>query len=82
MNICRKIAALAAAPSDALVIEVGPGPGGLTRALLESGARVLAIEKDARFLPLLHTIVAAGRGAVCGSFTPMPSSWMKSIWAP
>jgi len=42
------------------VLEVGPGPGGLTRGLLAEGARrVLAIEKDARCLPALEEIAAA-----------------------
>ncbi len=53
LNICRKIARLAGDLPGETVIEVGPGPGGLTRALLETGARVIAIEADARFLPLL-----------------------------
>ena len=43
------------------MIEVGPGPGGLTRALLEAGARVVAIEADARFLPLLADLPHDGR---------------------
>ena len=38
------------------MIEVGPGPGGLTRALLETGARVTAVEKDERFQPLLAEV--------------------------
>jgi 16S rRNA (adenine1518-N6/adenine1519-N6)-dimethyltransferase len=42
-----------------LVIEVGPGPGGLTRALLETGAQVIAIEKDERFRPLLEDLAQA-----------------------
>jgi 16S rRNA (adenine1518-N6/adenine1519-N6)-dimethyltransferase len=59
LNITRKIARLAdLAPGDR-VIEVGPGPGGLTRALLEAGARVTAIEKDLRFRPLLEDLAAA-----------------------
>jgi 16S rRNA (adenine1518-N6/adenine1519-N6)-dimethyltransferase len=42
------------------VLEIGPGPGGLTRGLLSEGARkVLAIEKDARCLPALHEIADA-----------------------
>ena len=40
------------------VIEVGPGPGGLTRALLETGAAVTAVEKDERFRPLLREFLA------------------------
>ena len=59
LNITRKIVRLAdVAPGDG-VIEVGPGPGGLTRALLEAGAQVTAIEKDPRFRPLLEEIAAA-----------------------
>jgi len=63
LNVTRKIARLAAIGDGATVIEVGPGPGGLTRALLETGARVIAVEKDSRFLPLLDELaeVAAGR---------------------
>jgi 16S rRNA (adenine1518-N6/adenine1519-N6)-dimethyltransferase len=60
LNITRKIARLAEVGDGDLVIEVGPGPGGLTRALLETGAEVIAIEKDLRFEPLLQDIAAAG----------------------
>jgi 16S rRNA (adenine1518-N6/adenine1519-N6)-dimethyltransferase len=56
LNICHKIARLAGPLEDQLVIEVGPGPGGLTRALLEAGARVIAVEKDARFAPVLDEL--------------------------
>jgi 16S rRNA (adenine1518-N6/adenine1519-N6)-dimethyltransferase len=62
LNITRKIARLAG-PLDACVtLEVGPGPGGLTRALLEAGGRVIAVEKDPRFLPLLETLRDAAPG--------------------
>ncbi|QMW24509.1 16S rRNA (adenine(1518)-N(6)/adenine(1519)-N(6))-dimethyltransferase RsmA [Sandaracinobacteroides saxicola] len=44
-------------PGDA-VYEVGPGPGGLTRALLKAGARVTAVERDARALPILGDLAA------------------------
>jgi 16S rRNA (adenine1518-N6/adenine1519-N6)-dimethyltransferase len=63
LNITRRIARLAAFAPGATVIEVGPGPGGLTRALLEAGAgRVIAIEKDERFLPILRDIAAWSDG--------------------
>jgi 16S rRNA (adenine1518-N6/adenine1519-N6)-dimethyltransferase len=62
LNITRKIARLAGDLSRGVTIEVGPGPGGLTRALLEAGAQVLAIEKDARFLPLLAQLAEAAKG--------------------
>ena len=62
LNITRKIARLAAPLEGVRVIEVGPGPGGLTRALLEAGARVTAVEKDARFLPLLNDLAEAAEG--------------------
>ena len=59
LNITRKIARLAQVGEGDHVIEVGPGPGGLTRALLETGARVTAIEKDERFAPLLQQVADA-----------------------
>lgn len=62
LNVTRKIARLAASLEGVEVLEVGPGPGGLTRALLEAGAKVTAVEKDARFLPLLAELQAAAPG--------------------
>jgi 16S rRNA (adenine1518-N6/adenine1519-N6)-dimethyltransferase len=62
LNVCRKIVRLSEIQSGETVIEVGPGPGGLTRALLETGARVVAIEKDPRFRPLLEEVAAASGG--------------------
>ena len=59
LNITRKIVKLAELAPDHPVIEVGPGPGGLTRALLEAGHRVIAIEKDERFRPLLSDLADA-----------------------
>ncbi|MDR3511340.1 MAG: 16S rRNA (adenine(1518)-N(6)/adenine(1519)-N(6))-dimethyltransferase RsmA [Caulobacteraceae bacterium] len=62
LNVTRKIARLAGPLEDRAVLEVGPGPGGLTRALLEAGGRVVAIEKDPRFLPLLDALAEAAQG--------------------
>lgn len=56
------LARIAAVPGDLAgqeVLEVGPGPGGLTRALLAAGARVTAIERDPRCLPALEELSAA-----------------------
>jgi 16S rRNA (adenine1518-N6/adenine1519-N6)-dimethyltransferase len=62
LNLTRKIARLAGPLDGQTVIEVGPGPGGLTRALLEAGARVIAIEKDPRFAQLLQELAGAANG--------------------
>jgi 16S rRNA (adenine1518-N6/adenine1519-N6)-dimethyltransferase len=63
LNLTAKIARSAGDLSGCDVLEVGPGPGGLTRGLLMEGARrVLAVEKDARCLPALEEIVASVPG--------------------
>lgn len=63
LNITAKVARAAGPLEDATVVEIGPGPGGLTRALLFSGAkRVIAIERDARCLPALAEIAEAYPG--------------------
>jgi 16S rRNA (adenine1518-N6/adenine1519-N6)-dimethyltransferase len=63
MNITRRISRTAGDIAGKAVIEVGPGPGGLTRALLEAGADpLIVIEKDARFLPLLEPLVEWSEG--------------------
>jgi 16S rRNA (adenine1518-N6/adenine1519-N6)-dimethyltransferase len=60
LNLTRRIARLAAPLETTTVLEIGPGPGGLTRALLLEGAkRVIAIERDARCLAALADISAA-----------------------
>jgi 16S rRNA (adenine1518-N6/adenine1519-N6)-dimethyltransferase len=57
LNITQKVARQAGKLDDAVVVEVGPGPGGLTRALLALGARhVIAIERDRRAIPALMEI--------------------------
>lgn len=63
LNLTSKIARMAGDLSGADVLEVGPGPGGLTRGLLAEGARrVLAVEKDPRCLPALAEIAEAYPG--------------------
>ena len=63
LNVTAKIARLAGPLDGRVVIEVGPGPGGLTRALLESdAAHVIAVEKDRRFQPLLDGLASAAAG--------------------
>jgi 16S rRNA (adenine1518-N6/adenine1519-N6)-dimethyltransferase len=64
LNVCRKIARLAGPLDGQVVYEVGPGPGGLTRALLETGARVTVVERDPRFIPVLQQLAAEANGAL------------------
>ena len=63
LNLTSKISRLAGDISDHDVLEVGPGPGGLTRGLLAAGARrIVALEKDPRCMPALAQIAAAYPG--------------------
>jgi 16S rRNA (adenine1518-N6/adenine1519-N6)-dimethyltransferase len=60
LNLTGRIARAAGRLDHATVVEIGPGPGGLTRALLAAGARrVVAIERDARCLTALGELAAA-----------------------
>lgn len=61
-QLLDRIAALPGDLDNATVFEVGPGPGGLTRALLRAGARVIAVERDDRCLPLLGELGEAFGG--------------------
>ena len=63
LNLTAKIARSAGDLTQSDVLEIGPGPGGLTRGLLSEGARkVVAIERDARCLPALNEIAEAYPG--------------------
>jgi 16S rRNA (adenine1518-N6/adenine1519-N6)-dimethyltransferase len=63
LNLTAKIARQAGDLTECDVLEIGPGPGGLTRGLLSEGARrVLAVEKDTRCLPALQEIADAYPG--------------------
>jgi 16S rRNA (adenine1518-N6/adenine1519-N6)-dimethyltransferase len=79
LNLTARIARAAGPLDDATVIEIGPGPGGLTRALLAMGARhVIAVERDERVLPALEEIAQRYPGRldiVCADaqhFDPRP----------
>ncbi|MBS0563069.1 MAG: 16S rRNA (adenine(1518)-N(6)/adenine(1519)-N(6))-dimethyltransferase RsmA [Proteobacteria bacterium] len=63
LNLTARIARAAGDLAGSDILEIGPGPGGLTRGLLAEGARrVLAVEKDSRCLPALAEIAAAYPG--------------------
>ena len=79
LNLTARIARAAAPLKDSTVVEIGPGPGGLTRALLALGARhVVAVEHDTRALPALEAIAERYPGrleVVCAdaqTFDPRP----------
>ena len=59
LNLTRRIARAALPMAGFTIVEIGPGPGGLTRALLAEGAeKVIAVERDRRALPALAEIAA------------------------
>jgi len=79
LNLTARIARAAGPLEQSTVVEIGPGPGGLTRALLAMGARrVIAVEHDARAIPALETIARRYPGRleiVCADaqrFDPRP----------
>ena len=62
LNLTRRIARAAAPLNEGTVIEVGPGPGGLTRALLlEGAARIVAVEVDPRAVAALRELSDASQ---------------------
>ncbi|MBS9719996.1 16S rRNA (adenine(1518)-N(6)/adenine(1519)-N(6))-dimethyltransferase RsmA [Tianweitania sp. BSSL-BM11] len=77
LNLTAKIARVAGPLEGVTVIEVGPGPGGLTRALLAQGAEVIAIERDERCLAILAEISAHYPGRL----TVIPGDAMATDFA-
>ncbi|PBB98159.1 16S rRNA (adenine(1518)-N(6)/adenine(1519)-N(6))-dimethyltransferase RsmA [Mesorhizobium sp. WSM3862] len=78
LNLTSKIARAAGDLSETTVIEVGPGPGGLTRALLFNGAkRVIAIERDERCLEALAQV----SGHYPGRLEVIPGDALKTDFA-
>lgn len=71
-NVSRKIVRAAGNLRDSYVCEVGPGPGGITRAILEAGIKqLIVIEKDNRFMPSLTVrdiYCAVGRSGMARKF--------------
>ena len=61
-QLLDRIAAIPGPLAGENVYEVGPGPGGLTRALLRAGAKVTAVERDRRCLPALEELSEAFPG--------------------
>ena len=61
-NLTARIARAAGDVSQGTTIEIGPGPGGLTRALLAAGANVTAVEKDQRCMAILSDLASAYPG--------------------
>jgi 16S rRNA (adenine1518-N6/adenine1519-N6)-dimethyltransferase len=57
-QLLARIAAIPGSLEGRIVYEVGPGPGGLTRALLDAGAKVVAVERDRRCIPALAELQA------------------------
>jgi 16S rRNA (adenine1518-N6/adenine1519-N6)-dimethyltransferase len=80
-NLIRRIARSAGPLTGATVLEVGPGPGGLTRAILSEGAeRVIAVERDERSRPALETIAARYPGRLNIHFgDALRVSWPKLL---
>ena len=65
-RILQRIADALGATDEDTVLEIGPGPGGLTEALAGTAGRLLAVEKDADLVPALRERVPAATLRPCG----------------
>jgi 16S rRNA (adenine1518-N6/adenine1519-N6)-dimethyltransferase len=82
LNITRRIAKAAGPLEGVAILEIGPGPGGLTRALLlEGAAKVVAIERDERFRPILAQIEALSQGRLTVLFEDAIEAHYQAIAA-
>jgi 16S rRNA (adenine1518-N6/adenine1519-N6)-dimethyltransferase len=82
LNLTRRIARTAAPLGGKIIIEVGPGPGGLTRALLMEGAgHVIAIERDERCRPALESIAEHYQGRLTLHFGDALDADWRSLLA-
>ncbi|NGX37809.1 MAG: Ribosomal RNA small subunit methyltransferase A [Chlamydiae bacterium] len=71
-NILQKICTTAEIKQNDTVLEIGPGPGALTEALLEKGARVIAVEKDPELAEKLHRFDSKNLEIICGDALTFP----------
>ena len=86
LNLTARIARAAGPLEGATIVEIGPGPGGLTRALLAEGAgRVIAVERDARCIPALREIEARYPGRLVivegDALAADPAELCAAAWA-
>jgi 16S rRNA (adenine1518-N6/adenine1519-N6)-dimethyltransferase len=81
LNVTRRIARAAGPLTGRQVVEIGPGPGGLTRALFLEGAdRIIAVERDARCRPALEAIAARYPGRLDVQFADaIDADWTRLV---
>lgn len=80
-NIIHKIVDLAEVSPDDFVIEIGPGPGALTQALLNAKAQVLALELDDKLAQALHRLQTPDQRLTIISVNALDFSWEKELSA-
>lgn len=79
-NLTRKIVRSAGRLKGSYVCEVGPGPGGITRSILEAGAKeVVVVEKDPRFMPGLQVNCEFYFSAISND-RKYSYTWYEKIW--